>query len=490
MTKKQANFDVPEDWVPLLAWPEYFYPQQRDFTLSEKFQDWFVAGNGAGKTRQVYWNTLAQLLGVHPKQLAPPPLRAKVLVPSFEYVEEEVLPKMTDSAIISHKGIEIGPMRPQSTVVKDFNARGFRGIRFNNGSIIRFATSEQGWKLMRGAEFDILVCDEEPDERVFDENLRGLRNAKGGGRVYGGLTPPYEEGQGPTWTKERIVEAEDPDIDVFRACMMDNPAITEDFIRRFSQGKSPEQIRVQVYGEYPSWGDVIHPAFVDRLWDAEKGTGHLLPNDYELPENWEVDWFMAFDWHASKECASVWGFRDSDNNVIFYEELDPWVAKGKEISELADIFYQLEGHPHDKRRFRRWQDPSAKSTYNAVSRGFNAWDEFRKYGIITAEGKNRNPEVGISIVNEYLKGNCKDHPRVFFRENMVRTRQALKNHYWKKSKVTGKAEPDAKWSDFPICVRYILQEIGSKHKKEKKSWPSRSIDTLRNQPERISVRLM
>ena len=69
--------------------------------------------------------------------------------------------------------------------------------------------------------------DEESGERVWDENKRGLRNAKNGGKILGALTPPYEEGKGPTWTKDKIIDAEleDLDIEVFKACMADNPAI-------------------------------------------------------------------------------------------------------------------------------------------------------------------------------------------------------------------------------------------------------------------------
>ena len=48
---------------------------------------------------------------------------------------------------------------------------------------------------MRGGEQDILLLDEEGDERVYDECVRGLRNAKGGGKIIAGLTPPYQAGR-------------------------------------------------------------------------------------------------------------------------------------------------------------------------------------------------------------------------------------------------------------------------------------------------------
>ena len=59
----------------------------------------------------------------------------------------------------------------------------------------------------------------------------------------------------------------DESLAVYTACMADNPAITQDFIDRFSSGKTKEQIAVQIYGQYPSWGDLVHADFQDTRWD-------------------------------------------------------------------------------------------------------------------------------------------------------------------------------------------------------------------------------
>jgi hypothetical protein len=143
-------------------------------------------------------------------------------------------------------------------------------------------------------------------------------------------------------------------------------------------------------------------------------------------------------------------------------------------------FKQIEGEPHSKRRFRRWQDPSAKTEYKSIVRGFNAWDAFRKCGIITSAGRNRDPEVGINIVKEYLRGNQKDHPRVFFYESMKYTRQYMGNHYWKRGKENPIGKPDPVWSDFPICVRYILEAVGRKYSggRHKTKWPLNSYQDV------------
>ncbi len=259
--------------------------------------------------------------------------------------------------------------------------------------------------------------------------------------------------------------------------MADNPAITQQFIEEFSKGKTQKQIDVQVYGKYPTWGDSVHPDFQDRLWNPDKIDGHILPNDTPMPGAYDVEWVMAFDWHQSKPCAAVFGFITRDGNVTFFDELDKQWAEGREISDLADAFHAIEGHPYHKRKFRRWQDPAAKSKYHAVQRGFNAWEAFRKVGVMTSAGKTRDPDVGISIMNEYFRGNGKDHPRIFIYERCKYLRQFLGNHFWKRGE-DGKGTPDAKWSDYPISVRYILSEVGWKRGQREKRWPLQSFKTI------------
>ena len=500
MPKVDPKTTIDKDIVPLIMWPQFFYRQQAQFVRDEAWQRWFIGGNGTGKTLMLYWSICAYLAGIHPHQnptLYPdntfplPPLKCRIIVPSFDNVEDVALDKLLNPQIVvfekdgETKQIEMDPLLPKSMLKpKSKFTKERRYLNWRNGSQMNWVTSEQGWQFMRGSQFDILGVDEECDERVFDENLRGLRNAKGGGKVIAALTPPYQAGHGPTWTKDKIVESsvEDQDISVINACMADNPAITAKFIERFSKGKTRSQIDVQVYGKYPAWGDVVHPAFDDTIWDSKKVTGHILPNDTPMPDIWDVDWVMAFDWHQSKPCAAVWAFIKRDGTFVVFDELDKEWAKNKEISDLANAFESIEGAPHVKRKFRRWQDPSAKHSYDTR----NAWDAFRAEGIITSAGKNRDPDIGINIVNEYIRGNGSDHPRMFIYERCRYTRQYMGNHYWKRD-ATGKGKPDPKWSDYPICIRYILGEVGWKSKHRQKKWPLNSYQTPKTTRQSINL---
>ena len=88
------NGEIPIDYLPILTWPKFFYGQQKNFVMSTAWQSWFIAGNGTGKSLLIYTNFVLHLLGLHPLQLAKPPIKIKCLVPSFDYVADVALEKL------------------------------------------------------------------------------------------------------------------------------------------------------------------------------------------------------------------------------------------------------------------------------------------------------------------------------------------------------------------------------------------------------------
>ena len=456
----------------MLEWVHLHYAKQREFVdaTEDYWEIVFLAGNGTGKSHILYWSLCALAMGIHPYQIAPPPLHIKVLLHDFEHGYGKIFTETCLYEQYLPDGRVIKPMLVEDQyLVTQWPSRDDKTIKFYNGSTIFFQTSEQKKKQHSGANFDILACDEEAAKPIYDESKRGLRTAKGGGRIYHAFTPPFEEEdkqRGPSWTKFDLIDpferGEDPDVYVVRASMHENPAITEDFIRKFSKGKTEEQIRIQVYGDYPTWGEMIHPEFQDHMWDPVTKTGHLLPYDIEIPwRDPDVMFEMSVDWHPSKAPGVVWSFEymrgPNKGDVIFFDEISPNEGKGMTISDCAQAIREHEGFAAT--RIARWGDPKMHDKNNALISGFSAWDEFRHCGIRLREANNRNPEVGIAIVNDFLRGKGqtkKDHPRMFIRETCRTLRHNMKNHFWKK-KEDGSGIPDPKFSDYCVNVRYHLQ---------------------------------
>ncbi len=484
----EGSVDVPKDWMPLFEWQsKWHYGKQLEYikALETYWEVVFCAGNGTGKSHILWWSAICLALGVHPKQTklgfnAQPPLKIKALITDFEHGYGKIF---TETALLEQympDGTVIGPMMPTSAVDK-WPSRDDRTLYLKNGSFIFFQTSEQKKKLHSGTNFDILLSDEEAAENVYDESKRGLRTAKGGGRILHAYTPPFDVAddsqKGPSWTKFKLIDpfeagAEEQDLYVVRAAMKDNPAITDDFIRKFCKGKTEEQIRVQLYGEYPTWGKMVFADLQDYMWDPATKLGHLLPWDFEVPFNDpDVLFEFALDWHPSKPASPVWTFEylsgPNKGDVVVWDELSPKMGEGMTISQLKVAIREVEGWRSF--RVRRFGDPKMKDKNNALISGFNAWDEFRhgEPKILLTEGWNRDPGMGYSVVNDYLRGKGRgfdDHPRLFIKENCKTVRHNMKNHYWVQ-KSDGSSIPDTKFNDYCVSLKYILQNKSRKLRK-------------------------
>jgi hypothetical protein len=194
---------------------------------------------------------------------------------------------------------------------------------------------------------------------------------------------------------------------------------------------------------------------------------------------------MSVDWHPSKPAGVIWTLTyntgPNKGDVIVFDEISPQEGKGMTISTVSQAIREHEGWKSFK--IRRWGDPKLKDKNNMLISGYSAWQEFRHCGIRLIEGNNRNPEAGISIVNDYFTGkgrNNIDHPRVFIVETCKTLIHNLKNHYWVK-KGDSVPVPDSKFSDYCINLRYIVAPKSSKieknlEKRRENPWPLVSYD--------------
>jgi len=475
---------VPRDFLPWLEWGKWHYQKQLDFRRSvvDNWESIFLAGNGSGKTHIIYWITTGLLLGLYAQQDKMdmmPPLSIKVLVTDFEHGLDTIASDALFSSTYMPDGTTIGPMMPASMVEKKWSKED-KTLYLKNGSKLWWMTSEQKRDLHKGSNMDVLICDEEPKKPQYDESVRGLRNAKGKlrpkGKILWGFTPPIEEGKPPSWSKFHKFDmwkaGQLPHCNFVNAHAIENPAITEEFMDEFTRGKTPEEIAAISRGEYPIWGKLVPPYFEDSFWDAESTTGNLLPSDWEVPFHDDRCTFeFALDWHDTKPAAAVWTCETADGDIVVYDELAPEVAKNKTILELAQVIQDIEGQKfgiNKGLKIRRIGDPKMKDKSNAQILGFNSWQQFRNCGIYLAEGWNREPGVGYSVVNDYIRGNRTDHPRLFVLSHLRNTRLAMSNHFW-----TDDGKPDPKWSDYPYCVRQVVQRKARKSKSKIMRLPSK-----------------
>ena len=140
-------------------------------------------GNQIGKTAVGAYETICVCLGQHPyKPVSPPPVESWVVCHSWE-----------QSRTIMGKFHDLVPKSELHPDVEFVPGKGYRGtgapvVRFKNGSIVRFKTTNQGTLGLASGTIDgIIWIDEPPPPTLFGE-LRS-RVSRTNGRILFTMTP-------------------------------------------------------------------------------------------------------------------------------------------------------------------------------------------------------------------------------------------------------------------------------------------------------------
>ena len=175
----KGSDEFPAEWLPLFEWHlKYHYDKQKLFVdaVKDYWEIVFLAGNGTGKTHILYWSLACLALGIHPRQIAKPPLHIKVLMNDFEHGYGKIFTETCLYEQYLPDGTVLAPMLRESPfMVTKWPSRDDKSLHFYNGSVMFFQTSEQKKKQHSGTNFDVLACDEEQNKQIYDESKRGLR---------------------------------------------------------------------------------------------------------------------------------------------------------------------------------------------------------------------------------------------------------------------------------------------------------------------------
>ena len=193
LTRLQANAERQP--LKHMRW----LPGQHAFLNDPSPRKLFRAGNQSqGKTTAGLADVVYRSLGNHPfLEVAPAPIEAWVVCASWSQslaIQAKLWAMVPKFRV--HKNTEFVPVK------------GFRGVnpavRFDNGSIIRFKTTQQGGLSLAGSTIDVALFDEPPkSSRVYGEVQKRVMRAGRFGCVMLALTPVNAPCD---WLREAVAE--------------------------------------------------------------------------------------------------------------------------------------------------------------------------------------------------------------------------------------------------------------------------------------------
>lgn len=360
---------------PLIAYAPH--DKQKLFHESKDRTRAFIAGNRAGKSTAGVADDLVQAL---PQELVPPhllpykrfghdrPFRGRVITPDLGHTMEVVLQKFRE-------------MTPRGALSGNQWEKAYdktkRILRFNNGALIDFMSTEQDPDKFGGVALHRVHYDEEPSgpnsQTIYQESQ--VRLIDYGGDTLLTMTPLF----GLSWVYDEIWERRhQPDLTVIRASMRDNPVLPPEEIDRATARWTEEERRAREHGEFVHFEGSFYPEFTDATHVVK------VPSPEDLKT---LDVVVGID-PGLERTGVLWVAFDNDNGALAFAELYPRDALVPHVADqiryvnqrcgVDPIFYVI--------------DPSARIRATINQEQIQA--EYGREGIPTIWGQNaRGPGI-------------------------------------------------------------------------------------------------
>lgn len=440
----------PDDWPLDQVWwpnkcPTFLCPDSKhvQFHLSRKRNRVVFGGNRSSKTFTCHKELIMRMCyKKHPftgEVFRTGDRHGRILAQDYSLHEKKHLPDLYEW--IPQAALAYGT-EPTKRVAwdKSYDSRNHL-LHLANDSWIDFQTYEQDSSKLESVDLDIWFADEEiPEEHYSASNARIVTR---GGVGIMGVTPLYSL----TWAM-RFLDEVDPNVDVFKWGIRDNPHNTEKSIREFLAGV-PELER-----EARENGDFIEAKGL-RYKELDRSV-HLIES--KQPEPY-FPVIMAMDPHQRKGTAIVWAYVDPSDTVVFFDEL---LIQGTAEQVVAAI--REKEKTHKAKTLLRLIDPAANKQVSGYGSQRTTLVEFQEQGMDFSYADNN--DAGYAVVESYLHydktkplgfGN---QPQAYFTHDVPLTWYGLSHLRWDEYKFNSDRDPKErvkdKDKDFPDCVRYVL----------------------------------
>lgn len=446
----------PEEGVKitkqLLAWENA--RGRNIYDPNEKESLWFLqphfiraisAGNRAGKTCTCTIDVVATCEGWHPLQrenleilvkeareewvrkhcqmildkklwIHSPPIRARCVAPDFSYYVEKII------------GVEYEKWATRAEVKEFAYAQDHkRYIKWKNGSVIEFMTSEQQLKVHGGSSRHIVQIDEEIPYDYWIENQMRVLDVEG--RMIYGATAV----EGVSWSEEEIfVPAEKGSDDIFFIEMStyDNPVISDEAVNKvLALCRTQADKDIRIFGKRIRRGGTVYDMAKDELpW--------IIPK-FDIPKD-EGVLIIGIDTHPKVEHAVlfIWIDYKGDIDVGHGYRTFKLINGEPNLYEVAEIFINADlpllvhkiremektlGRKHDFAVLEpaAWNTDQFKPEEKVIA------EQMQDLGILAFRGSKKK-RGGIEYVKSFLSiqdfvnNTVLEHPRLMTFDKMER----------------------------------------------------------------------
>lgn len=310
-----------------------------------------------------------------------------------------------------------------------------------NNSWIDFRTYEQDSSKLESVDLDTWFADEEIPEGHYQACNSRLITRNGVGIM--AVTPLY----GLTWAM-RFIDQINPDVEVFKWGIRDNPHNTEKAIQAFLADVSPLEREARENGDFIEFKGLRYK----DLNPAIHVVGRREPDYYDPV-------IMAMDPHPRKGTIVTWAYLDKWDIVTFFDEM---VIQGDAETVVRAIREKEKGHKAPT--VLRVADPAIEKQVSGFGSELTTHDEFQRAGMSFMLADNS--DAGYNVVESYLKYDktrplsSLNQPSVYFTEDCKQIWYSMAHLMWDEYKFSDKHDPKEKVKDKDKdgadCVRYTL----------------------------------
>lgn len=316
---------------------------------------------------------------------------------------------------------------------------------FGGISKIGFKSCDQGREKFQGASLDYVWFDEEPSEEVYRECKMRVLDKRGD--IFGTMTPL----KGMSFVYDEIYLNCNQSSEIWYETMSweDNPFLSREEIKLFSDTMSEEELEARKYGRFICSSGLVYKEFDENV---------NVIDPFDVPKEWFDN--ISIDPGLNNPLSCHWYAVDYDGNVyVIYEHFEA----GKDIDYHADKIKQICEFLGWKRdslgKISALIDSAAgQTTLNGVK---SVAELFIDRGINVNTKVNKDVFAGIATVKSYLKS-ANGASRLFIFRNCPNLIREIKSYRW------GEGDLPTKKDDHALDeLRYYLMTKPLAHKREK-----------------------